>query len=107
MRAAFVTMTTLAVVSVVLAFPARADDTTDAAFLLTLNSKGITVKDPITQAHAVCLVLQENPDAGLLDVVRGISSYDIDVSQVQAAYFAGAAVDAYCPQYNSRIEDGS
>lgn len=107
MRAAFVTMTTLAVASVVLAIPARADDTTDAAFLLALNKEGITVKDPITQAHAVCLILQEHPDAGLLDLVQGISSYDTDVSENQAAFFAGAAVDAYCPQYNSRIGDGS
>lgn len=90
-----------------LAIPAQADDTTDAAFLLTLNSKDISVKDPITQAHAVCLILQQDPDAGLADVVRGVSGYDIDVSQIQAAYFIGAAVDAYCPQYNSRIGDQS
>jgi hypothetical protein len=83
---------------------AHADPDTDEEFLRTVHSQGIYVSDPVTQAHAVCLVIQHNPDDAFADVARGVAGYDPSISQMDAAYFAGAAIAAYCPQYKYMVQ---
>jgi hypothetical protein len=85
--------------------PAHADPDTDEAFLRTVHSQGIYLSDPVTQAHAVCLVIQENPDETFADVARGVAGYDPSISQMDAALFAGSAIAAYCPQYKYMVQE--
>lgn len=100
-------ITILAATSTILATApaalARADSDTDETFLLTVHSQGVYVSDPVTQGHAVCLVIEEHPDETFVDVARGVAAYDPSISQIDAAFFAGAAIAAYCPQYKYMV----
>jgi hypothetical protein len=84
-----------------LAAPAYADGTDDA-FIANLSSSGINY-GPADRAiqvakTVVCGTLNDNPNtsnADLIAKVTGATSWAAN----DAAYFTGAAIQAYCPQY--------
>ena len=91
----------LMVLAVGLAAPAHAD-TTDDAFIANLNSSGINYGPPEKAIQVaktvVCGTLSDNPNtsnADLIAKVTGATSWPAN----DAAYFTGAAIQAYCPQY--------
>ena len=81
--------------------PAYADNTDDA-FVANLNSSGINYGPPDKAIQVaktvVCGTLNANPNtsnADLIAKVTGATSW----APNDAAYFTGAAIQAYCPQY--------
>jgi hypothetical protein len=86
---------------------AHADPDTDETFLMTIHHRGIYVSEPVTQAHAVCAMMHDNPDDTFADVARGLAAYDPSITRYDVAFFAGAAIAAYCPQYKSLVNDGT
>ena len=85
---------------VVAAAPRVHADDTDDAFLDALKAKGIEFtapQDAIVAAHEVCNQLgrgQPNGDVAA-EVMRSAK-----LSPLQAGYFVGASVAAYCPKLN-------
>lgn len=95
----------LLVVAVGLAAPAFAD-TKDDAFLANLNTSGMSFGPPdkaIAVAKTiVCGSLHDNPgntNAELIAKVIDATSWP----SLNAAYFTGAAIQAYCPQYGGAL----
>jgi hypothetical protein len=93
--------TSLIAFAFALAAPAYAD-TTDDAFLANLNSTGINYGAPDKAIQVaktvVCGTLSGNPstsNADLVAKVAGATNWPTN----DAAYFTGAAIQAYCPQY--------
>lgn len=93
----------LIVVSVALAVPAHAD-ATDDAFITNLNTSGMNYGAPdraIQVAKSVvCGTLRDNPNTPNADLITKVRSAT-DWPALNAAYFTGAAIQAYCPQYGS------
>lgn len=98
---------TAALAAIVVASPARADPDEDETFLQTLHNQGIHINEPVAQGHSVCLAIKRNPERRFADVARGVARSDPTISQVDAAFFTGAAIAAYCPQYELYVDDGS
>ncbi len=91
----------LVALAIGLAAPAYADGTDDA-FIANLNSSGINYGPPDRAIQVaktvVCATLNDNPNtsnADLIAKVTGATSWAAN----DAAYFTGAAIQAYCPQY--------
>jgi hypothetical protein len=82
-------------------------DTNDNKFLAEMKSEGITdhvsPQHAIEAAHSVCQKLDsgETPTQVANDVLNSSS-----MPAYHSGYFVGASIDAYCPQYASKV-DGS
>jgi Protein of unknown function (DUF732) len=86
---------------------ARAD-TNDNKFLSVLKSEGITdhvsPSHAIEAAHTVCQKLDQGmtPTQVANDVLNSSN-----MPAYHSGYFVGASIDAYCPQYKSKISANS
>ncbi|BDN83998.1 MULTISPECIES: DUF732 domain-containing protein [Mycobacterium] len=93
----------LMVLAVGLAAPAAADSTDDA-FLTNLNTSGMDFGSPDKAIQVaktiVCGSLHDNPNASNADLIAKVTKAT-DWPALDAAYFTGAAIQAYCPQYGS------
>lgn len=82
------------------AAPAHANpESTDAAFLTSLQSAGLTFASndrAIAAGHSVCGLI-ENGMSGL-QVVKDVTSDNPGLSMDDAAQFAAIAANSYCPQ---------
>lgn len=82
-------------------------DTNDNRFLASLKTEGITdhvsPSHAIEAAHSVCQKLDggESPAQVANDVLNNSS-----MPAYHAGYFVGASIDAYCPQYTSKLSGG-
>lgn len=93
----------LALLALAVGFAAPASaDSTDDAFIANLQSSGINYGPPDKAIQVaktvVCGTLNDNPstsNADLIAKVTGATSWAAN----DAAYFTGAAIQAYCPQY--------
>jgi hypothetical protein len=89
------------VLAVGLAAPAHAD-ATDDAFIANLTSSGIDYGAPERAIQVaktvVCGTLKDNPNASNADVIAKVTDATKWPTN-NAAYFTGAAIQAYCPQY--------
>jgi hypothetical protein len=90
------------VLAVGLAAPAYAD-TTDDAFIANLNSSGMNYGAPeraiLVAKTVVCGTLNDNPNTSNTDLIAKVTNAT-NWPTVDAAYFTGAAIEAYCPQYS-------
>jgi hypothetical protein len=93
----------LMVLAVGLAAPAYAD-TTDDAFIANLNSSGMNFGAPEraiqVAKNVVCGTLNDNPNTSNADLIAKVTNAT-NWPMVDAAYFTGSAIQAYCPQYGS------
>jgi len=93
----------LVVLSVGLAAPAYAD-ATDDAFITNLNTSGMDYGAPERAIQVaktvVCATLSDNPKTSNADLVTKVTKAT-NWPPLNAAYFTGAAIQAYCPQYGS------
>ncbi len=97
MKLLLAALTSLAVI-IGMGVPARADSTDDA-FIASLQAAGFTFSDAgqtITAAHYVC----HAADGGtaMADIAKAIQSKDSALSDDKAAKFTAIAATAYCPQ---------
>jgi Protein of unknown function (DUF732) len=83
-------------------------DTNDSKFLATLKSVGITdhvsPSHAIAAAHTICQKLDDGmtPTEVATDVLNSSN-----MPAYHSGYFVGASIDAYCPQYKSKISGKS
>ena len=93
----------LIVLSVGLAAPAYAD-ATDDAFIANLSTSGMNYGAPDRAIQVaktvVCGTLSDNPNTSNADLVTKVTNAT-KWPALNAAYFTGAAIQAYCPQYGS------
>jgi len=93
----------LLVVFVGLAAPAHAD-ATDDAFITNLGTSGMDFGAPDRAIQVaktvVCGSLNSNPKTSNADLVTKVTDAT-SWPALNAAYFTGAAIQAYCPQYGS------
>ena len=93
----------LMVLAVGLAAPAYAD-TTDDPFIANLNTSGMNYGAPERAIQVaktvVCGTLSDNPNTSNADLIAKVTSAT-NWPPLNAAYFTGAAIQAYCPQYGS------
>jgi len=93
----------LIVLSVGLAAPAYAD-AKDDAFIANLNTSGMDYGAPEKAIQVaktvVCGTLSDNPNTSNADLVTKVTNAT-NWPALNAAYFTGAAIQAYCPQYGS------
>ena len=93
----------LIVLAVGLAAPAYAD-AKDDAFMANLNSSGMDYGPPDKAIQlaktVVCGSLSSNPNTSNADLVTKVTNAT-NWPALNAAYFTGAAIQAYCPQYGS------
>jgi hypothetical protein len=86
-----------------LAAPAYAD-ATDDAFLANLNTSGMNFGPPERAIQVaktvVCATLSANPNTSNADLITKVTNAT-NWPPLNAAYFTGAATQAYCPQYGS------
>lgn len=91
------------VLSVGLAAPAHAD-ATDDAFIANLSTSGMDYGAPDRAIQVaktvVCATLGDNPKTSNADLVTKVTKVT-NWPPLNAAYFTGAAIQAYCPQYGS------
>lgn len=97
MKLVLAALTSLAVI-IGMGVPARADSTDDA-FIASLQAAGFTFSDAgqvITAAHYVC----HAADGGtaMADIAKAIQSKDSALSDEKAAKFTTIVANAYCPQ---------
>jgi hypothetical protein len=94
----------LMALAVGLAAPAYAD-TTDDAFIANLNTSGMNYGAPERAIQVaktvVCGTLSDNPSTSNADLIAKVTNAT-NWPTVNAAYFTGAAIQAYCPQYGSK-----
>ena len=91
------TLTSLAAI-IGMAMPAHADSTDDA-FIASLQAAGITFSDPDKAVGAgkwVCDTV--NGGTQMSDVVKTLQSKNSSLSEDKANKFAAIAANAYCPQ---------
>ena len=95
----------LMVLAVALAAPAHAD-ATDDAFIANLSTSGMNYGAPdraiLVAKTVVCGTLNDNPNTSNTDLIAKV----IDATHWPmnaAAYFTGAAEQAYCPQYGHDV----
>lgn len=82
----------------VTAAPAYAD-TTDDAFLVTLQRAGITYPDPARAVEAGRWVCQQVTNGTqMVDVVMEVQKFNPGLQGDNAARFAAIAANAYCPK---------
>jgi Protein of unknown function (DUF732) len=93
----------LMVLAIGLAAPAYAD-ATDDAFIANLSTSGMDYGPPDKAIQVaktvVCGTLNANPNTSNPDLIAKVT----DATKwpaLNAAYFTGAAIQAYCPQYGS------
>ena len=93
----------LIILSVGLAAPAHAD-ATDDAFITNLSTSGMNYGAPDkaiqVAKNVVCATLSSNPNTSNADLVTKVTNAT-NWPALNAAYFTGAAIQAYCPQYGS------
>jgi hypothetical protein len=93
----------LIVLSVGLAAPAYAD-ATDDAFIANLSTSGMNYGAPERAIQVaktvVCATLSSNPNTSNADLIAKVTNAT-NWPALNAAYFTGAAIQAYCPQYGS------
>jgi hypothetical protein len=93
----------LMALAVGLAAPAYAD-TTDDAFIANLNTSGMNYGAPERAIQVaktvVCATLGDNPNTSNADLITKVTNAT-NWPALNAAYFTGAAIQAYCPQYGS------
>jgi hypothetical protein len=93
----------LIVLSVGLAAPAYAD-ATDDAFIANLSTSGMNYGAPDRAIQVaktvVCGALSDNPNTSNADLIAKVTNAT-NWPPLNAAYFTGAAIQAYCPQYGS------
>ena len=93
----------LIVLSVCLAVPAHADPTDDA-FITNLKTSGMDYGAPDKAIQVaktvVCGTLRGNPKTSNADLIAKVTQAT-NWPAMNAAYFTGAAIQAYCPQYGS------
>jgi hypothetical protein len=93
----------LMVLAVGLAAPTYADSTDDA-FIANLSTSGMNYGAPERAIQVaktvVCGTLSNNPNTSNADLITKVTNAT-NWPTVDAAYFTGAAIQAYCPQYNS------
>ena len=91
----------LMLLAIGLAAPAYADSTDDA-FIANLNSSGMNFGAPDKAIQVaktvVCGTLNGNPNTSNTDVIAKVTAATSWPTN-NAAYFTGAAIQAYCPQY--------
>jgi hypothetical protein len=91
----------LMVLALGLAAPAYAD-ATDDAFMANLNSSGMNfgAADKAIQVAktVVCGTLSNNPNTSNPDLIAKVTDAT-NWPMAEAAYFTGAAIQAYCPQF--------
>jgi Protein of unknown function (DUF732) len=91
----------LMVVAVGLAAPAHAD-AKDDAFIANLSSSGMDFGAPDKAIQVaktvVCGTLDDNPNTSNADVISKVTTATSWPTN-NAAYFTGAAIQAYCPQH--------
>ena len=90
------------VLAVGLAAPAYADSTDDA-FIANLNTSGLNYGAPERAIQVaktvVCGTLNDNPNTSNADVIAKVTAATSWPTN-DAAYFTGAAIQAYCPQHS-------
>lgn len=90
-------------VAVALAAPAYADPADDA-FIANLSTSGMNFGAPDkaiqVAKNVVCGSLKDNPSTSNADLIAKVTSAT-NWPTLNAAYFTGAAIQAYCPQYGS------
>src|SRR5262249_46383122 len=90
------TMTSLAAI-IGMAVPAHADSTDDA-FIASLNAAGITYSDPAAAVAAAKWVCDKvNGGTDMSDVVKTLTSKNSSLNPDKASKFAAIAANAYCP----------
>lgn len=93
----------LIVLAVGSAAPAYAD-ATDDAFIANLSTSGMNFGAPDraiqVAKNVVCGTLNDNPHTSNADLITKVTN-TTNWPTNDAAYFTGAAIQAYCPQYNS------
>jgi len=93
----------LIVLAVGLAAPAHADSTDDA-FIANLSTSGMNYGAPERAIQVaktvVCGTLNSNPNTSNADLTSKVANAT-SWPPLNAAYFTGAAIQAYCPQYGS------
>lgn len=93
----------LFLLAVGLAAPAQADPKDDA-FITNLNTSGMDfgARDRAIQVakDVVCGTLSNNPKTPNADLVSKVTNAT-NWPALNSAYFTGAAIQAYCPQYGS------
>jgi hypothetical protein len=91
----------LLLLAIGLAAPAYADGTDDA-FIANLNSSGMNFGAPDKAIQVaktvVCGTLNDNPNTSNTDVIAKVTAATSWPTN-NAAYFTGAAIQAYCPQH--------
>src|SRR5260370_9777638 len=93
----------LVVLSVALAGAANWD-AKDGAFIASLNPSGMNYGAPERAIQVaktvVCGTLTDNPNTSNADLITKVTNAT-NWPALNAAYFTGAAIQAYCPQYAS------
>jgi hypothetical protein len=91
--------------SVGFAAPAFAD-ATDDAFIANLNTSGMNFGAPDKAIQVaktvVCGTLSGNPNTSNADLVSKVTNAT-SWPALDAAYFTGAAIQAYCPQFGGPL----
>src|ERR1044072_6079452 len=96
MKLLLVTLTSLAAI-IGMAMPAHADSTDDA-FIASLNAAGITYSDPDAVVGAGKWVCDKvNGGTEMSDVVKTLTSKNPSLNPDKASKFAAMAANAYCP----------
>ena len=92
----------LMVLAVGSAAPAYAD-ATDDAFIANLGTSGMNYGPPERAIQVaktvVCGTLSDNPNTSNADLITKVTKAT-NWPPLDAAYFTGAAIQAYCPQYH-------
>ncbi len=100
-----VTATVLMVLAVGLAAPAYAG-TTDDAFIANLNGSGMNYGPPERAIQVaktvVCGTLNDNSNTSNADLIAKFTNAT-NWPMVDAAYFTGSAIQAYCPHYSNVV----
>jgi hypothetical protein len=82
---------------------ASAATSADDTFISVISDQGIkppSAKEAIGVAHDVCVVMNKGGD--LVDAVSAVAGYT-KLQSEDAAFFVGASIAAYCPQYEDMI----
>lgn len=71
----------------------------DDMFVQVVREKGINASDSyiVATGHQVCDVLGEGTD--VYTVAQAIATNSGEITLSESAYFVGASIGAYCPQY--------
>lgn len=76
---------------------------TDDTFISVISEAGIeppSLEEAIATAYDVCIVFDEGGD--LVDAVTAVSDYT-GLEMEDSAFFVGASVASYCPEYESVV----